>query len=348
MLRSKSTHFAAAAWLLGVLAIAPLAHGQSAEDKENAQSLYKAANDARDAGDLKGAEAKYKVAYALVQTPVLALALGKSELAIGHLIEGRQVLLGVDQLPLKPNESALTTTARTEAASLAASVEPRIPNVLLKIARPAGAAAPAVTVDGIAIPEVALDVPRKVNPGDHVVVATVGAVSTEVKFDVAESSTKEVPVEYPAAAAPVAVPVVVAPVVAPPVAPPPPPPPPPPPESSHASRAPGIAILSIGVVGVGVATAFGILALGNQSSLNGECAQGKTSCPPSAQGDINSLHTNALISDVALGVGIAGVGVGALLLILRRSDSSPPAARPAAMRVQPVLSFGSLGLKGTF
>ena len=185
--------------LLAIVALAPVAYAQSPEDRENAQVLYKAGNDARDSGDMAAAEAKYKVAYALMQTPAIALALGKSELAIGHLIEGRQVLLGVDRIAAKPNESALSKAARAEASTLAGTVEGRIPSVNLKLARPQGVPAPTVTIDGVTIPEVALDVPRRVNPGDHVLVATVGTARTEVKFSVAEAATKDVAVEYPRA-----------------------------------------------------------------------------------------------------------------------------------------------------
>jgi hypothetical protein len=334
-----------------------LAYAQSDADKENAQGLYKAGNDARDAGDMKMAAAKYKVAYALVQTPVIAVALGRAEMATGELIEARQTFLGVDRLPTKPHESALTTTARRDAATLAGQLEPRIPTVTLKITRPAGAPAPVVTMDGVAIPELALDTPRKVNPGPHTVVATNGTEKTEVPFSLSEGETREVPVGYPVSQAPVPVPVaVVAPVplappvlVPPPLPPPAPPPPalPPPPPSSGPSHALAYTSLAVGGAGVVVTAVFGILALGDKSKLDGACGSDKSNCPSS---DVSALSRDSLVSDVGLGFAIAGVGLGTVLLIVQRGgpSSDAPAAKPSAMEWTPWIGLGSLGMKGGF
>jgi hypothetical protein len=69
--------------------------------------------------------------------------------------------------------------------------------VTLKIATPQGAPAPVVTIDGATIPEGALDVPRKVNPGAHVAVATSGDARSQAQFSLAESEAREVAINYP-------------------------------------------------------------------------------------------------------------------------------------------------------
>jgi hypothetical protein len=351
--------------LLAALAFAPAAYAQSDVDRENAQSLYKSGNDARDAGDAKAALARYKAAYALVQTPVIAVALGKAQMGLGQLIEARQTLLGVERIAPKPNESALTASARAEAKTLAAQTEPRIPAVTLKIAMPRGAPAPTVTIDDVPIPEAALDVPRKVNPGGHVAVATSGAARSEKQFTLAEGAAQDVALDYPTAASPsppapaqqVAQPAQSVPAAS---APPPPVPAanasPSPPDSGAAdaasasgpSRVPAYVALGVGAAGVVVTAVFGALALGSKSSLDGVCGGGeKTSCPPSSQSDISAMHVDSILSDVGLGVGIVGLGVGGVLLLLNRGASAP-SSKPTAASVEPWVSAGALGMRGRF
>ena len=344
----------ASAWgatlpLLASLLLSPAAYAQTdATQRENAQALYKAGNDARDAGDMKAAANDYKIAYALVPTPVIAVALGKAQVALGRLIEGRQTLLGVVKIPRKPVESALTTRARAEAATLAGEIEPRIPSVTLRITIPSGAAAPAVTIDGEAIPDVGLNAAWKVDPGSHAVVATVQDASTETHFTVAESEVKEVILDYPTHTTTTTPTVVEPPKVEP--SPPPSTPSAMPSPAHPPSRAPAIVALGVGGAGAVVTAVFGALALHDRSALDAACSQGKLDCPSSAQSDITALHTNSLASDVGLGVAVAGLGVGGALLLFRRGGSGTggPSEKTGAIRVEPWLYARGLGMRGSF
>jgi hypothetical protein len=328
--------------------------------RENAQALYKDGNDARDAGDMMTAAAKYKNAYALVQTPIIGDALGKAQIAIGQLIEGRQTLIGVGSIPIKPNESERTAAARAEASTLAAQTEARIPTVTIKLVVPAGAAPPSVTIDGVPVPDVALNAPWKLNPGQHTAVATLGETKTQSVFNLAEAEARDVPLDYPA---------------------PSPQPGPgapgtiapgfveggamestvgtalhtPSTDTSRAapSRAPAYVALGVGGAGAVVTAIFGALALKDRSALDGLCTMGKSDCPTSAQSDITSLHTSSIASDVGLGVAVAGAGVGTALLLFRRgASSSPPPDRPADrardVHVEPWVGSRALGIAGSF
>jgi hypothetical protein len=339
----------AAVPLLVSLLLTPMAHAQTdATQRENAQALYKAGNDARDAGDMKTAANNYRIAYALVQTPVIAVALGKAQAALGQLIEGRQTLLGVVKIPLKPSESVLTTTARAEAATLAAQIEPRIPSVTLRIVTPEGAPAPNVAIDGVTIPDVGLNAPWKVDPGAHMVVATVQDAKTETRFSVAETESREVVLDYPALSS-VAVPT---PVVEPPKTEIAPPAVVPIPMSRghRPSQVPAYVALGVGGAGVVVTAVFGVLAVHDKSALNTACGLVKTDCPLSAQSDINALHSSSLASDVGLGVAVAGLAVGGALLIFRRGSSGtrPNSDNPTAVRIEPWASARALGMTGSF
>ena len=312
------------------LGFAPIAHAQSDADRESAQALFAEGNNARNGGNVQAAVAKYKVAYALVQTPVIGLALGRGEVDLGQLVEARQILLGVERIPPLPNESARSTAARAEAKTLAAELASRIPTITLKLAIPASAAAPNVSIDGNAIPQVAREAPRKLDPGHHVAVATLGAAKSEASFDLAPGETREVPLPYPTLAPAVAAVPAVAPESS------------APPAHSSSSRIPAYVALGVGGAGVVVTTVFGILALGSKSTLNTACGTSPTACPPS---DVSSLSTNATVSDIGLGVAIAGIGVGGLLLFLHRNDNAP---KSAGAHVSPWMGLGAAGLRGSF
>jgi hypothetical protein len=321
----------------------PAAAQSDAVARENAIALYKAGNDARDAGDMKTAAAKYADAYTLVQTPVIALALGRAERALGKLIEARQTWLGVRNIPVKPHESTLSSSAREESAGLAAEVEPRIPTVTLRIAIPDGAPPPSVTLDGIAIPIVALNAPWKTDPGSHRAVVATEAGTSEAVFNLAEGEGREVPVDYPGPTAA-------------PTAPPPRPEPPPalltvapatlPPHAP--SRLPAYVAFGVGGAGVVVTSVFGVLALHDRSALNQACMAGKTDCPAHAQSDIDLLHRNAIASDVGLGFAVAGLGAGVALLLFRPRALRSNRSEVGTLRIEPAFGFGAAGIAARF
>jgi len=105
--------------------------------------------------------------------------------------------------------------------------------------------------------------------------------------------------------------------------------------------------IGAGVAGVALGTIFGFLALGKRASLGKEC-QG-TSCPPSAEGDIEGLHVSAVASNVAFVVGVLGLGAGAVLLLTTSEGAKPAASRDrTAIVVRPWVGLGDVGLGGSF
>jgi len=107
-------------------------------------------------------------------------------------------------------------------------------------------------------------------------------------------------------------------------------------------------VLGIGVAGIAVGTVFGVIALGNKSSLNNDCPAGKNACPASEASTVSSLNsslnTNAAISTIGLGVGVVGVALGGYLFF----SASSSAPKTGAIDVHPWLGPGSAGLNGTF
>jgi hypothetical protein len=335
-------------FLLGVRA----ARAQTAADLESARDLFKQANDLRDAGDLKGALVKYKAAHALGNTPATGLELGRAYVDSGLLVEGRETLLAIDNIPKKPNESERTKTARAEASKLVATLHDRIPSLTVVVDGAANVT-PTVTIDGVAIPAAAIGVERKINPGDHVIVVSVSGREATTNVSLAERDSRTVHVEAPAP--PLEVPVVtpVTPVTtpeAPPIVTPAPITSSPtiewhPRQPSSETSVPASAwvVGSLGLASWSVMAITGGLAISKKGDVTSHCNQYKQ-CDPvglAAASSGNTLATVATVTSIIGAVGIAGAIVIGVVGSHKHGSN-------AALLLSPSQGGGSLRLEGSF
>ena len=116
--------------------------------------------------------------------------------------------------------------------------------------------------------------------------------------------------------------------------------------SDFPKRTAAYVALGVGGVGVVVGSVFGALALGKKSSLDSACTN--HACPPSEQSDIDGLHTNTLLSNIGLGVGILGLGAGGVLLFLSRQESPPTTTSASPLHVAPWVGASAVGVQGSF
>lgn len=307
-----------------VLSAPAFAGEPTAADSETALQLYKDGKGLREKGDLQGALGKLRAAYALVQTPITALELGKTQVAIGQLIEAREVLLSVARIPVRNNESSKAAEARVEAEALAAELRPRLASLTV---RPKGTsdAPPKISVDGVVVPPDAATVPRVLNPGAHIIVVEANGQRVQSEVTLAEAQTRDVEIDLPARGAAV-------PVVEPPVT--------PPPQEQEKKRSPLVYIgFGTAIVGIGVGTVAGILTLSKASTLKDSCRDGH--CPPSSQSDLDGVSTTGTISTIGFVVGAAGAVLGVVGLVAFGKSAEPTTT---GLRVVPTAN----GFRGSF
>ncbi|HEY2366363.1 MAG TPA: hypothetical protein VGH87_08260 [Polyangiaceae bacterium] len=174
-------------------ALAPVgigtAQAQSSSDVDTARAAFLQGLDLRDKQhDNVGAVARFKAAYALVPTPRIGFELGRTMRATGDLVGARAAFLSAAQLPARPNESPEAKKARLDAQAQADDLDPRIPQIQLHLT-----GIGQIFVDGEAVRHDALAVPRRVNPGSHVVQVQVeGDVKGEQTVMLAEGEHKDV------------------------------------------------------------------------------------------------------------------------------------------------------------
>lgn len=288
-----------------MLAAAPVRAEPSAADVETARALYVEGLQTRDAGDLVTSAARFQAARALAPTPITTLEHGRALMLLGQWIEARDVLLTVDRLPVRPDESAKAAGARIASRTLAEGLRTRIPSLTVSfVGKPDGPLR--LTVDGVQVPPEAVAAPRRLNPGKHTVVAEVDGARARTEVTLTEGQTTNATLSFLAA-----------------------------PASGDPARAgtpraaPGPVFWSgaaLGVAGLTIGAVGGIVALSKKSSLDEVCSG--VHCPRASEGDVSSAKSMAAVSTV--GFVLAGVGatVATVAWMLRPEAEARTAAAP--------------------
>jgi hypothetical protein len=97
----------------------------------------------------------------------------------------------------------------------------------------------------------------------------------------------------------------------------------------------------IGVAGLAAFTVLGVMSNNDFNDLKSSCPGGR--CPASKSGEISDGRTFQTLANVGLGVGIAGVAVGATLFVLSVTGKQESPQDATGLVVGP----GYLGLRGT-
>jgi hypothetical protein len=320
------------------------------QQKELARNLMQKGHDARNAHDLKLALESFKSADDIMHVPTTGFEVARSQLDLGRLVEAHETLLGVMRWPEKSGEPRAFRDARGYAKILDDEVVPRIPQLRIRLQAAPPDQRAIVTVDGVTLPEGALLVPYRVDPGHHVVTAKVEAAPVmegRAEADVAERQTKDVIISLaPTALAPPA------PASALPAAPAPGAEPIPASGAESPAREDGTrrglgpvawAGFGIAAAGLAVGTVTGIMTIADKGSIASQC--NGTRCPPSTYDSLSTANTLATTSTVSFVVAAAGAGVGVVAWLLGHG-SAPPTASSA--RVMPVIGVTTVGLRGAF
>ena len=119
------------------------------------------------------------------------------------------------------------------------------------------------------------------------------------------------------------------------------------PPSSPRSNTVGYIAGAVGLAGLTTGAIFGVLAMNKwNDAKNNHCPNNV--CDSQAPGLSDEANKRAWISDIGLGVGIVGVGLGAYLLWMRGSDSSPTAPSTSrAPHMTPLVGVNAAGMSVT-
>lgn len=308
-----------------VATVGLFAHDAPAQSaKTTAESLFQAAKTLM--GESKFAEAcpKFAESQRLDPSPGTLLNLGKCYEGLGKpasaWAEYKSAAVLAHQLGQKEREDG--------ARELATALEPKLSRLTLQAAATPGLV---VKSDGVEIGAASFGTALFVDPGEHVIEASAPGYATWTgKVTVGpngDSKTASVPalIKKPEVAVePSASAAASGSGSAPPLA---YRAPTDNPEGTSTMRVASFVLMGVGVVGIGVGGVMGGLA----ASEVGDARNDPTLCPdnqctPAGRAAVNEASTKALVSTIALPVGIAAAGAGVVLLLL---SPPPSASKPA-------------------
>ena len=322
------------------IAVSPEARAQSDGDRATARSLGQEAQQAYENKDYATAEDRFRRADKMVHAPTLVLGLARALAAEGKYVEAQESYNRIIREGLPPGAPDVFKRALDDAKKEVDAIAAKVGAVTITVKAAGGGDIPdpQVVLDEHPINSASLGVRRAIDPGAHVLRASAdGYKPGELKFSTVEGGSADAPLVLdkdlnavavaPApvpAAAPGALPADVSAQ----------------PEPSKARKiAPWIAF-GVGGAGLVVGGITGILAMSKHSTLKDECT---STCPPSAQSDLDGYHTMGTISTVGFIVAGVGAAAGVVLLV-----TQPKATVTTGLRIVPTIGLGSLGAVGSF
>jgi len=219
------------------------------------------------------------------------------------------------RLPEQAKEPAPFRKAREDGDKLSEDLETRTPVVTVVVK---GGSNAKLTVDDIPVPNAAIGLPLRINPGHHTIGANTPTARGEADVDIAEGEKKDVTialVQKPLADSA------------------------PPPETSEThpkkggSYAPAIIPFSVAGAGAIVGGITGVMTLSKQSDLASACPN--KICGPSNHGDIDSANTLGLVSTISFIAAGVCAATGVVLIFVGKPK------REASVSFVPGAIFGT-------
>jgi hypothetical protein len=264
--------------------------------------------------DARGAAERFKAAFSLVPTPRIGFELGVTYRTLGNLVDARAAFMAVDRLPVRKNESAEAKKARDDARTQADELDTKIPELTIRLTGDGQ-----VSVDGEPLRREALAIPRKLNPGRHVIqVLLDGEARSQKLVDLREGEKKSIDLETPSSKAA--------------VLPPPTPggettwtPPGGPgwvPPGQHEKPNPGRPVVfTIMGVSLGVGAGVGLYSILAVSTAKKDCDANGV-CNADFAGHKSSAMTLSIVADVFFGVALVS-GIVGLVMPRMIKDEGP-------------------------
>ncbi len=290
------------------------------EDKATARELALAGIEAEKAGDCKGAITKLEKAEALFHAPPHLQHLARCYEKVGRLVDAAETWRKLSAEVVPEGAPEQFKEAVTEATTELPKVEARLGR--LQITAKQSYPELVVEVDGLPWPSAAMDVPRVIDPGTHVVRVTAkdhAPAQTPVtvpeggtvKFDVQlEKAKKDLPIK--------------------------PPPPVPPPVASPLHTVGWVGVVAGGTLLVG-GVVTGLMAKSKYDGLKSDCPNDRCPFGTSTLDDRkSSIRTLSMTTTILLVAGPT-LAVGGLTLVLlspaKSSTSASVQANPTGFHV---------------
>src|SRR5882724_6235157 len=293
-----------AALSLALVSIAATPRSALAQDKKElskARALFQRAIELEQAKNYTQALEQFRDVGQVRMTPQVRFHIATCEEKLGRLVTA----LGGYELALADAES-VGEDFKTEVDTAVTRLRGSIPKLVIQ--RGAGAEAAEIQLDGVALGASSVGVAVPLDPGPHSINAKApGSLPFSQTVTIAENEQKSVDVELtpeptPEKTAPSGTQTV----------------------DVAAKPHPRVVPYVIGSIGVASLIGSGVLfALrqGALSDLENKCGADRKGCPDSARGELDNLKLYNTTAQIALGVGVVGVGTAVTLILLQKKQN---------------------------
>ena len=290
--------------LLGIALCPPSAQAQDKKELSKARAQFQRAIEQEQAGNYTQALEQFRDVGQVRMTPQVRFHIATCEEKLGRLVTA----LGGYELALADAET-VGEDFKNEVDAAVTRLRASIPKLLIQ--RGTGADAAVIELDGVALGASSVGVPVPLDPGPHSVNAKApGYEAFSQTVTINENEQKTVDVELTAEPEPVAAA----------------------PTGSNLQTVdlngkPNKKLIPYVIGGVGVVSLIGSgvlfgLRQSALSDLENKCGPDRKSCPSSARGELDNLKLYNATAQIALGVGVVGVGTAVTLLILQKRQSA--------------------------
>jgi PEGA domain len=300
-----AAYFRWSALSVPMLTIALCPRSAFAQDKKElskARAQFQRAIELEQAGNYTQALESFRDVGQVRMTPQVRFHIASCEEKLGRLVTA----LGGYELALADAET-VGDDFKNEVDAAVTRLRASIPKLVIQ--RGTGAEAAEIELDGVALGASSVGVPVPLDPGPHSINAKApGAQPFSQTVTIAENEEKSINVELTPEPQPEALPPASAggqPVEA-------------------AKPHPRLIPYVIGGVGIASLVGSGILfglRQGALSDLEDKCGPARKSCPSSARGEVDNLKLYNTTAQIALGVGVIGVGTALTLLVLQKKQN---------------------------
>lgn len=295
-------------------------------------------------GNFSEAVRLLEAAERVVHAPTHLLFIARSQVKLGKLVEARESYLKMINEQLPDNASRAFQQAQESAREELAELTARVPKLKITLVGPEGGAVkdPEVKIDDQAISSSLVGLSVPVNPGARIVKASApGFDEAQAEVTLAEGATEEVTLTLsPSSAA----------------------------QASSAGatgsddsvsadsppagrgrRTIGWVTMGSGVALLGGGAVLGVLSQGQLKDARADDALcSDNTCTESGWTEVDQAKTKALVADIAMGVGIAAVGVGVYLLVTGKKASDETATTLRHLAPFADRNGGYVTLRGAF
>jgi len=304
---------------------APSTRAQTEEELAQAREAFREALALQAAGDCGAAITKLQAVARVKNTPHVEFNIALCEERLGKLVRA----LGHYKLALDEAQAGKMDEVARPAAEAIEALERRVPRLTIRRGR--GAERVSIVLDGTSLGDASIGKELRRDPGSHIVRAETGGRSVfEQVFKLAEGDRQEVVVEVDATREP------------PPAVTPDPTldgSPAPPPDRSR--RTLGWVAGGAGVASLAAAGVFLVLRQNAIDELEASCDG--LSCPPSAEPTIDRGRLYTGLAQGTAILGVAGVAVGAVLLLGGSESTTGRAARIEVGAAGPFVNVRAVG-----